>query len=152
MTNTFHFQYASISVAYIKQKKQRIIEGELRSKQLNEYLECLQLKKWIWLSEDATGIVSKIEYDPSTNQVVGLVLPLDSKTGNPISFSFMAETASDIQKFVKMRASKHLYLVLAQPLMAKVPPFVLQMFGSDNTFTSVDVQRRWKHTIVELQK
>lgn len=129
-----------------------MIEGELRCKQLNTYLEHLKLKKYVWLSEDATGIILKIEYDPSTNQVVGLVLPINPKTGIPISFSFMAESAADIQKFVKMRASKHLYLVLAQPLIAKVPPFVLQIFGTDNTFTSVDVQRRWKHTIAELSK
>lgn len=145
-------EFTFLSVAYIKQNKQRMIEGELRCKQLNEYLEQLQLKKCIWLCEDATGIVSKIEYDPSTNQIVGLVLPFNSKTGNPISFSFMAESDADIRKFVKMRTSKHFYLVLAQPLVAKVPPFVLQMFGSDNTFTSVDVHRRWVHTIEELNK
>lgn len=113
-------------------------------------MERLKLKKCVWLSEDASGIVSKIEYDPSTNQVVGLVLPFNLTTGFPISFSFMAESAADIQKFVKMRASKHLYLVLAQSLMIKVPPFILQMFGSDNTFTAADVQRRWKFTIEEL--
>lgn len=129
-----------------------MIEGELRCKQLNEYLEHLKLKKIVWLSEDATGIVLKIEYDPSTNQIIGLVLPLNSETGIPISFSFMANSAADIQKYIKMRASKYLYLVLAQPLMAKVPPFVLQVFGTDNTFTAIDVQRRWKYTLAELKK
>lgn len=144
--------FTFLSVAYIKQNKEKMIEGELRCKQLNQYLERLNLKKCVWLCEDGTGIVLKLEYDPSTNQIVGLVLPLNSKTGIPISFSFMAESAADIQKLVKMRASTHLYVVLAQPLAQNVPPFVLQMFGTDNTFTAADVQRRWKHTIAELKK
>lgn len=84
-----------ITVAYIKQNKERMVEGELRCKQLNAYLERLNLKKSIWLCEDASGIIVKIEYDPSTNQIVGLVLPLNSHTGIPILFSFMADTAAE---------------------------------------------------------
>lgn len=31
----------------------------------------------VWLSEDLTCISNKVQYDPSTNQIVGLLLPLD---------------------------------------------------------------------------
>lgn len=45
------------------------------------------------------------------------------------------------------------YLVLAQPIMnKKVPPFILQVFGTDNIFQTQDVIFRWQHTRDELAR
>lgn len=102
------------------------------------------------MSEDATAIVSKITYDPSTNQLVGLVLPNDKTTGCPKSMSFTATDA--IKTHLERTRSTVLYLVMAQPIDETVPPFVLQMFGSDNKFSSTDVIKRWNYTVNELKK
>lgn len=40
-----------------------------------------------WLNEDATRISNKIQFDPSSNQIVGLVLPLNDD-GIPTTFTF----------------------------------------------------------------
>lgn len=130
----------------------KIVEGTLRCTELKEYLLNLGAENIVWLCEDATGINSKMEYDPKTNQIVGLVLPIDKQSGMPISNSFLAKSVEDIQKYVKNPVSIHVYVVLAQPLKENAPPFVLQIFGTDSKFTAKDVTRRWQHTIGELKR
>lgn len=76
----------------VSQSKPTFIEGEIRCKALLDYLEEHQLEKCVWLCEDATGINAKVEYHPSTNQLVGLALPLDPKTGMPVPFTYLANS------------------------------------------------------------
>lgn len=139
-------------VSYISQHKPRIIEGELRCKQLGEYLDHLKLSKHVWLCEDASGINAKAEFDPKTNQLVGLVLPLHSDSGMPKTFTYMAKNAEDIHKYLQKPKSTLVYTLLAQPIKERAPPFILQIFGTDNKFRTVDVINRWKSTVEELEK
>lgn len=137
---------------YIDKNKSRIIEGELRIKELKHYLDCLELEKCVWLSEDATAIITKVEFDPNSNQMVGIVLPTNTSTGMPIPFSYMASTEEEIYKNMKCNKSTNVYVVMAQPIAKKVPPFVLQLFGTDNKFKTSDVLLRWQHTRAELKR
>lgn len=137
---------------HISESKQRIVEGELRCEQLSEYLKKLNLQNQIWLSEDASGIVTKVEYDSFTNQPVGLVLPINSKNGIPIPYTFVPNTHQEIEQFMQESKSSLVYIVMAQPLKENVPPFILQIFGTNNTFTAQNVFQRWQHTIQELEK
>lgn len=66
--------------------------------------------------------------------------------------SFLAKDAESIKEFVKMPTSKSVYLVMAQALDEKVPPFILQIYGSDAKFTAEDTVRRWHYTKLELEK
>lgn len=107
----------------------------------------------VWLSEDATAIVAKVKYDPITNQMIGLLLPLDQKNGCPIPFSFLATDADTMEKFTLEETMSHsVYIVMAQPLDEKVPPFVLQMYGTTQKFKATDVIKRWMHTKSELER
>lgn len=118
-----------------------------------DYLNKLNAPKQVWLSEDASGVVAKVQYDPTTNQLVGLVLPMDDNKGMPISFSFTPQSMSDIEKLIQENSkSTHVYIVLAQPIMDNVPPFILQVFGTDNTFKSIHLLLRWQHMKDELAK
>lgn len=137
---------------YINQNKPRLIEGELRGKELSNYLEVLNIDKCVWLSEDGTGIVEKVEFDPSTNQMVGLVLPYNPTTGNPIPFTYLARNESEMRSNMQKSAATYVYMVMAQPLACHAPPFILQLFGTDNKFKSRDVLARWKYTIEELKR
>lgn len=96
---------------------------------MKDFLDYLKLPKIVWISEDGTGIVPKIEHDPHTNQLIGLVLPLDSKSGIPKAYTYLANSAESIQKFSEHEKSTHVYMVLAQPLVDGAPPFILQIFG-----------------------
>lgn len=141
-----------IIVNYISQSKCKIIEGELRCQELLNYLTELNLELKVWLCEDATGLCGKVEYHSLTDQLVGLVLPLNDKTGMPKPFTFMARSVEDMKKYSKEPLSTLVYVVLAQPILPKAPPFLLQIYGTDNKFSAVDVKLRWNHTIMELQK
>lgn len=136
----------------IDQNKIRIIEGQLRTKELADYLHKMKTVKSVWLSEDATAIVSKVKYDPKTNQMVGLLLPLHKNTGCPIPFSFLATNADTIEQYLKEPLSHSVYVVMAQPMDEKVPPFVLQMYGTTQRFNSSDVTKRWHCTKSELER
>lgn len=135
---------------YVSQAKNKIVEGELRCRELGEYLRKLKAPKQVWICEDASGIVAKVSFDPSTNQLVGLVLPLNH-TGMPVPFSFTPQSLNDIEQQMKQNQwSTLVYLVLAIPIMDNVPPFILQVFGTDNRFKTEDVLLRWKHTKDQL--
>lgn len=137
---------------YISASKTKVIEGELRGAELANYLENLNAPRKVWLSEDGTGIVSKIEYDPGSNQLIGLVLPLNGSTGMPIPFTFMARSADEINCHVNKDKSSLVYFVMAQPLKQGTPPFLLLMFGTNNKFNAISVLQRWKFLKDELKK
>lgn len=146
------FNKEIFSVGYINEHKPRIIEGELRCKQLKRFLEVLEVPLRVWLSEDASGIVSKIEFDPQTNQMIGIVLPMDSSTGMPTAFTYLARNAEEIELNMRQNKSTLVYVVMAQPLVKNVPPFILQLFGTNNKFKTSQVLQRWKHTINALNR
>lgn len=137
---------------YIQQNKLRIVEGQLRCEDLKSYLKKIKAPECVWLSEDASGIVQKVVYDVNSNKLVGLNLPLDAVTGIPISSTFIAQSLRDIEKHMKNSLSHLVYVIIAQPIMEKTPPFILQIFGTNNKFSSMDVLNRWKHTETELDK
>lgn len=137
---------------YLSKNKRKLIEGELRCGELSEYLDNLNTKKYVWLSEDGSGINASMKFDPVTNQIIGPVLPINQISGIPESFTFNAKTAAEMLTISKEPVSTIVYIVLAQPLVENAPPFVLQIFGTDNKFKSINVVNRWSHTITELEK
>lgn len=138
-------------MSYINRYKEPLFEGELRCAALAKYMERLNVPKIVWLSEDGSGIVPRISYHSPSNQLVGLVLPFDA-TGMPITNSFVVRTAVDITQQMEKPKSTHVYIVVAQPIVVGVPPFILQFFGTDNTFTTQNLLDRWTHTREELAK
>lgn len=140
------------AVHYINDKKQKVIEGELRCGELSEYLKYHEAPRRIWLSEDATGIVSKVEYDSTANELVGLLLPIHEMTGMPNAHSFMARSANEIAVHMGNPLSSLIYIVMAQSLKENVPPFTLLMYGTDNKFKTNSVLHRWKFIEQELKK
>lgn len=139
-------------MSYISQNKCQIVEGQLRCKELLEYLQKMKVELRVWLCEDATAINAKIEYHSATNQLVGIVLPMDQNTGVPVAFSFLAKSAEDIEKHSKEPVSTSVYVVLAQPMKPNVPPFILHIFGTNNKFTAMNVMQRLEYTNQELKK
>lgn len=71
---------------YINEEKNRVVEGQYRFKELSTFIADHKTVKTVWLSEDATAVISKIKYDSNTNQLVGIVLPTNNDNGSPITF------------------------------------------------------------------
>lgn len=88
---------SSSSITYIKGPV--IIEGVMRINELKKYLEDRDLPLTVWSSEDGTRITGRLQFDPGSNQIVGLLLPLDNN-GMPIPKSFVATSASAMDKHV----------------------------------------------------
>lgn len=138
------------SVSTVKKEIQSsngpIIEGTLRVEALSAFLNKRKLPLKVWLSEDATKIVNKIEYDSTTDQIVGLVLPMDS-SGIPIPFSFTAENVSKMQhSLLNYPKANDVYTVMSRSLNVNAPAFCLSLFGTDNKFTTGQVLKRWAVT------
>ena len=139
-------------VHYINEHKVKVIEGGLRCPELSSYLTQHNAPRMVWLSEDGTGVVSKIEYDATLDELVGLVLPIDQTTGMPTCHTFKARTAEEIAGHMNKPTSSHVYIVMAQPLKEAIPPFLLLMFGTDNKFKTMSVLQRWNFIRKELKK
>lgn len=111
----------------------------MRCEELLNYMQRMKLDLKVWLCEDATGLNVKVEYNPSTDQLIGIVLPINSQTGMPEPFTFLARSAEDIQKCSEKSLSTLVYVVLAQPLVPGLPAFVLQIFETNNKFLATNV-------------
>ena len=82
---------------FINQEANPITEGVMKFNKLIEYLESKKLEK-VWISDDMTGITGRVQYDSKTNQIVGLVLPLN-RNSVPMTLSFPANSAKDIENY-----------------------------------------------------
>lgn len=124
----------------------------MRCEELKTFLRKIGAPNEVWLSEDASGIVRRPVYDVNSNKLVGINLPINELTGMPITTSYVARTLSDMANHLKNPLSSLVYIVMAQPVKAKCPPFVLMLYGTDNKFKTTNVLDRWTYTIRELKK
>lgn len=129
----------------------KVIEGELRCQVLKEHLIKNDAQLSVYLSEDGSGLVKRVVYDVKTNQLVGIVLPLN-QNGMPRTFAYTPTSASQIEEFIQLSRSGLVYIVVAQPLASNASPFILQIFGSDNRFKTDDVLKRWACTEKEPER
>lgn len=125
----------------------------MRCEELSVYLAERGCQPYVGLSEDATRIEGRLQYDPKTNQIVGFVLPVNNKNGMPIPFMYPARNADEILSHFEKKSPKASFLnvIMAQPI-GNAPPFCLLMFSSDNKYTSNDVKNSWMYITEELKK
>lgn len=138
---------------YIQSANCRVNEGVLRSEELAIYLNERDLPPVVILSEDATRIIGRPQYDSSTNQIVGFTLPLNKSNGMPIPYSFPARNFNEIHKHFTggNNVANFLNIIMAQPV-ADSQPFCLIAYGSDNCYSASDVKNRWQYIVAELLK
>lgn len=136
----------------IKKSYSPIVEGEFRFDHLSSHLEAHNAPRIVCISEDASRIVSRIEYDDESDKMVGFVLPVDDKFVF-VTDTFYAYTFEWIEKMFGTAAkSSYAYLYMAQPLASHVPPFCLCLFGTKNKFDTKAVLYRWKYIIQECSR
>lgn len=139
---------------YIKSANCHIIEGVLRSEELLLFLKERDLPLAVSISEDATRIIGRVQYDSSTNQLIGFTSPLNHLNGMPMTNSFPARSAEEIYGhfFADHPIANFLNVVMAQPIDSNAKPFCLLAYGSDNCYSSNDVLKRWMYITNELAK
>ena len=128
-----------------------ISEGSFQFDQLVDHLNAYSAAKVICISEDATRVVSRVEYDSNTDRLVGFVLPVDENC-IPVQNAFCASSFERIEEiFMKESKASYAYLYMAQALSSGVPPFCLALIGSDNHFTNKTVVSRWKYIVTQCK-
>ena len=130
----------------------RIDEGSFRFDELQAHIERYKTPRYVSISEDATRITGRIEYDSATDRCVGFVLPLDDNR-LPIMGSFVASSFSAMEDmFCKNPIAKYAYIYMAQPLCHNVPPICLACLGTNNKFSAEDLLPRWRYIVEECSR
>lgn len=125
---------------------QKISEGAVRLSELKEFLLKRKYPMRIFISEDQTAILKRVQYDPKTNKMVGFQLPLCKKNGFPTTNNFYVNSIEDIRTaFQNETLSNNAYVFMAQPLVDKAPAFCVAIYGSENRFDHNSVLQRWKY-------
>ena len=129
-----------------------LIEGEFSFDQLVTHLEAYSASRVVSISEDATRVISRVEYDQTKDKLVGFVLPLD-KDLLPLSGSFQATSLSTIEAmFENSKKASSAYVYMVQSLSPNTPPFCLCLIGTDNCFDANMMTSRWKYIVKECKK
>lgn len=123
----------------IQKVNEPVREGQFYFYQLKIYLLERRIPMSVWVSEDATRINGRIQYDSRLDEIVGFVLLLNDK-GLPTCGSFKATSAATIKKYFEdSTVANYAYVIMAQPLHDSAAGFCLAIFGSDNCFTATSV-------------
>ncbi len=126
-----------------------IHEGMFRFNKLLEHVKVHKLSTYVSIAEDATRIISRVDYDPKTNRCVGFVLPV-GQDGLPLIYSFLAVSFNAIESmFSSSPLAKYAYVYMAQPLTSKTR---LCCMGTDNKFSAQEVMKRWQYIVTECDK
>lgn len=138
---------------YIRASNCSITEGILRCEELKIYLDKRKLPFVVSLSEDATRVVDRVQYDSTTNQIIGFVPPINPLNGLPIPSQFPATSANEILEHFsnENEISSNLIIIMAQPI-GNSPPFCLTGFGTKNAFPATVVSNRWRNITSKLNE
>lgn len=137
---------------YLKANSDQIEEGRLMTNELKWYLQRNGYPMDVCWSEDATRISGGVEYKSSSDQLTGLVAPLDEH-GMPYTKAFQCSSPCMVITHLKNNAiGRNVQLCMAQPLAENAAPFCVQYFCTDNKFSSNDVCRKWAFIKDEFYK
>jgi len=93
-----------------------INEGEFRFDGLLEHIDRYKLSRIVSIGEDATRVISRVEYDSQTDRCVGFVLPINEE-GLPIVNSYLATSYERIEEmFAGSAIAKYAYVYIAKLL------------------------------------
>lgn len=144
------FPSSSTTNRYMARPHHQIIEGELRCDELLAYLKERNLPPCVCISEDATRVINRVQYDAKSNQLVGFVLPMDHN-GLSIPFSFKARSALEIANHFSNGnpIASFMNAIIAEPF-GGAPSFCLSVFGTDSKYTTKQITKRWRFITAEL--
>lgn len=96
------------------------------------------------MAEDATALVKKIEYEPSSDSVVGFSSKLGDN-GLPEPNSFPATSIKIVKGYFDTfweDQAHSIHSLVAVPLAKNMTPYVLCVFGTSNRYTAEPCLKR----------
>lgn len=101
-----------------------IQEGILRFAELKAFLQKRNYPTKVFISEDQTAIVKRIQYDPKSNKMVGFVVPSCKESGFPLMGLYKVTSFKEIERaFREENVANNAYVYMAQPLVTNAPAF-----------------------------
>lgn len=96
----------------------------------------------VMICDDQTSLVNRLEFNSKSGGITGFKPDLDKQTGFP-NQNFTAESLTIVKHyFDNIKKSKYVHAFVAVALHPNATPFILAIFGSDNVYSSLDVQNR----------
>ena len=131
--------------AHFNQNREKLLEGQFRFDSMKTYCESTDVK-YVFASEDCTGVVQKVSYDRHSNSFIGFCPPLQSD-GCPYVSSFNINAFDEFESiFQNETISSLLNIHTIQPITPEdqhMSPFLLSAYGTDNKFDAYDLINRW---------
>ncbi|CAF1513898.1 unnamed protein product, partial [Adineta steineri] len=117
------------------------MEGKFRFQLLQDYVESNKCN-YVFVAEDATSSISRIDYDATLNSFIGFSAPLVN--GVPQSNFFQTENFEQLELwFNDIDKAKFINLYMLKSLTLSAPPFILSAYGSNNKAKAIEILRRW---------
>lgn len=131
--------------------KASLEEGEFRF----DFIAAEILRKgeqpFVICSEDDTKISERIVYDSASDQIMGLLLPLDD--GIPTRGSFKFTTLKAVQDYTKANPlSTYAKLMTIRSLTPNSTTHHLVIYGTKGSDKATDIRMRWEYVCSEFLK
>lgn len=123
-----------------------ISEGVVRVKDLALFIERAKLSRYVWISEDATAITSRVEYDSKSRRIIGNMYPDDPVTGMPILAQTVVSSAKDIKQLAQeTQLATDLNVFMCTSLSLNSAPFCLLAYGVGKSLNAESYIARVQH-------
>ncbi|CAF4261615.1 unnamed protein product [Rotaria magnacalcarata] len=128
-------------------------EAEFRYDESKMYPDSIQCQ-FVFLPEDCSAIIPRVEYDSTINSFNGFVKPIAD--GKPVKNAFNYQSFEEFKHLIETKPRANLVSVhLLQPISDSnlyVTPSatVSSVYGTDNKITAIDILKRWLMIYQEL--
>ncbi|CAF1446682.1 unnamed protein product [Rotaria magnacalcarata] len=125
----------------IRNQEMRMTESELQFQLIKEHLKSNKCN-YVFIVEDATSSICRIDYDATSNSFIGFSSPLID--GVPQSNFFQTENFEQLELwFNEIDKAKFINLYMLKSLVLSDPPFILAAYGSNNKAKAIEILKRW---------
>lgn len=125
-------------------KQESVSEGVFRFSEIKERIIQRGENLFVHVSEDDTKLSERLRYDPKTNQVLGLQLPLNND-GIPQTGVFQFTTLKKIQELInKHPLTTYAKVMNVRTLGENSSTYTLVIFGTNGSDTAINVHARWE--------
>lgn len=126
-------------------------EGEFRFDELAVHLTSYKAHMVVTIGEDATCLITRVDYDSETDRPVGFLLPCN-ENALTLTDTFIAVSFEAIQELFKAAdVAKYAFVYIALSLSEGVPAFCLACIGTDK-FNAEVVLKRWTYVLSQCKK
>ncbi|CAF1075093.1 unnamed protein product [Rotaria sordida] len=121
-------------------------EGKFRFDESKNYLDSINCQ-FVFISEDSSAIIPRVEYDSIFNNFNGLVTPV--LDGKPIENAFNCQSFEELKFLIENNTRANLVNIhclqpiFNQDISITSAATVLAAYGTDNKLTSMDIIKRW---------